>query len=242
MPFEPLLRTDILDDSLTTASREVQVIAETQYKQITHRAQARSTTPGPSKNIVEVMDLVKIAIEDYESREDKISDARVRVTYEKPDRRVEETGLEIISISLERREPGAFGEGSPFEAKTRNLRPMLREEVEDPDNPGYRRAVLGFFYDNVLRLTCWARTNKAANDRALWLENVIEEYTWFLRSSGVGRFLYQGRAAEEAADVLGTRLYGRPIDYFVRTEKLRSLSQKELELIVVRLQRQIGST
>jgi hypothetical protein len=128
-----------------------------------------------------------------------------------------------------------FSQGRPMEKKVQNLRPIVREILDDPDNPGYRKAILGYFYDNILRITCWARTNKAANARALWLEDVMEEYTWFFVYSGVNRILYQGRGPERYKDVANNRIYGRSVDYFVRTEKLRTISQKTLEEIVINL-------
>lgn len=233
MSFESVLRTDILPAELTENQQRVRVIAETQYNTILHNSVRleKTKTPQPSKSIIEVMELVSQAISDYETRTHTNEDAKVGVTYENPDTTRQ---VEVISMSLARREPGMFAQGSPFQGNVKNRRPLLREEVVDPDHPGYKRAVLGFFYDNILRLTCWARTNKQANERALWLENVMEEYTWFFVYSGVNRLLYDGRRDETVYDE-GTKYYGRPIDYFVRTEKIRQVSEKTLEEVVIRL-------
>jgi hypothetical protein len=143
--------------------------------------------------------------------------------------------LEVVSLSLERREPGAFSQGAPFEGKVKNRTPLFREEIDDPDNPGYKLAILGYWYDNVLRMTCWARTNKAASDRALWVENVMVEYGWYFTSSGVSRLIYWGRGPEVTREFDGHKVYGRSIDYYVKTEKLRAVSQKKLEQIIVRM-------
>lgn len=234
MAFDPVLRTDLLDKELATIQDKVKILSEAWIGQIINKATAFEPTksPLPSKNIVEVMDLIKEAIEDYQVRTHVNEDAKVKFLYSYPD---VESQLEAISVSHPVREPGMFAQGGPFENKTKQLKPLLREYGEDADNPGYKRAVLGFWYDNVLRLTCWARTNKVANERALWLENVMEEYAWFFGYSGVNRLLYQGRQKEEKIVINGNKVYGRPIDYFVRTEKLRSISQKELEQVCIRL-------
>lgn len=231
---DSVLRTDILSSDITEDQQHIKVIAQTQFQYEVQNARSidRTTTPGPSKNIVEVMELIRQAIIDYESRTNVNQDAKVHLTYEKPDREAE---LEAISISLAVREPGMYSQGRPGEGKIKNRRPVLREHVDDPDNPGYKRAVLGYFYDNTLRLTCWARTSKQANLRALWLEDVMEEYTWFFVYSGVNRIFYDRRREEITHEVEGNKIYGRPIDYFVRTEKLRNVSQKTLEEIVVNL-------
>jgi hypothetical protein len=228
------VRTDILSDDIKTDQKKVQIFVESVYKTIVNNADKleKTRTPGAAKEITEVMELIKSAIEDYEIRVHSTNDSKIHITYEEPDTLA---NLEALTIKLIKREPGMFAQGTVFESKTKQRKPLLRDEIEDPDNPGYRRAILGQWYDNMLRLTCWARTNKAANARSLWLETVMEEYAWFFVYSGASRVIYDGRGPEETITIDGSKVYGRSLDYFVRTEKLRSISQKELELIVVRL-------
>jgi hypothetical protein len=234
MPFESVLRTDIIDEELLEEPQRVKVVSETWFRGFINRATPweKTKTPWPAKNIVEVMTLVSQALTDYEARTGVTEDAKVNISYESPD---VDADLEVITIALAEREPGMYGQGRPRENQVKNRKPILREHLDDPDNPGYKRAVLGYFYDNTLRLTCWARTSKAANERALWLENVMEEYEWFFVYSGVNRFLYDRRRTEIVHGVGNNKIYGRPIDYFVRTEKIRNVSQKTLEEIYVRL-------
>ena len=243
MAFESRLRTDIIDESLTVPRPGVRVIAETQYVSIVQNADKfeKDKTPFPAKNIIEVMGLIKTAVETDEEQRDLVDDARVLVTYENPDQRLEDLTQErspkgILAISLRKRQPGAFGRGAPLEQKIKNRRPLLREEFEDPDNPGYKKAVLGYFYDNIMRITCWARTNKMANELALWFEGFMEDYMWWFRYSGVNRILFEDRGMDMVENVKGIKLYGRPIDYFVRTERLTLVSQKKLEQILIRCQ------
>ena len=235
MSFESALRTDILPEELTENQQKVKIVAETQFHTIVNNSEnaiERTQTPNPAKNIIETMSLIKDSIEHCYTRTHITGDAEVQITYENPDTYI---NLETVSICLEQREPGMYGQGRPFENKTKNLRPILREVKDDPDNLGYKLAILGYFYDNILRLTCWARTNKVANNRALWLENVMEEYSWYFTSAGVNRFLYYGRDKEIVRNVDNNKIYGRPIDYYVRTEKIRAVSQKTLEEIYIHL-------
>lgn len=231
MTFESQLR-DLIPDALSEDQEKVKVVAETQYKMKIDRALVPTTSPLPAKDIIETMDLIRQVVLDYQAREQTTEDAAIEVIHEYPDRFYE---LEVISISLKERMPGAFDQGSPWEGKVKNLRPILREEQEDPDNPGYRRAILGYFHDNTLELTCWARTNKQANLRALWLENIMEEYAWFFGLSGVNRLLYQGRTEPITRTFNNNILFGRTIKYFVRTEKLIAISQKKLEEVYLSL-------
>lgn len=193
--------------------------------------QSKTTTPSPAKDILDVLDLTKSIIEDYESRLGTTQDGKVEVFYENPDR---EIVTEAISLSIVSREPGAYAKGAPGKGKVKNRKPILREKFDDPDHPGYKRAVLGYFYDNIVRMTAWAKTNKAANERALWLEGLIEEYDWLYVFNGINRIIYEGWKKNETLDINGQRYYGRPIDYFVRTERLTNVSQKTLEQVSIK--------
>jgi hypothetical protein len=234
MSTESVLRTDILDSSLTEAQDPVIVAAEVQFNTIMNRAEPLdpTKTPGPAKDIVETTELIRQAILHYEERTHVTADAVVAVTYNKPD---VDADVETISMEFVDRQPGMFSQGRPWQGKIKNRRPRVREMVDDPDNPGYKRVVLGYFYDNMLKLTCWARTNKQANQRAMWLENVMEEYTYYFITAGVNRILYEGWRGNETIRVGNNTYYGRPIEYFVRTEKLRNVSQKKLEQLYVGL-------
>ena len=196
----------------------------------------RSKTPGPAKTLHEFYDLVRQAINHYESRASVPEANKVNFTEEEPDI---DSETESIVFSLVKREPGQFGQGPPLDAKHHNLKPMLREEADDPDNPGYKCAVTGYWYDNVVRFTCWARTNKAANARAMWFENLMEEYTWWFRLQGVSRVLFWGRDADIVTEVTGNKWYGRPIHFFVKTEKVRVFKQKTLEEIFIDIKTKI---
>ena len=192
----------------------------------------RSKTLGKAKSLLEFHALVRQAIDDYESRASVPSELKINFTEEEPDTKTEE---ETITFSLVRREPGGFGQGAPFESSVRNLRPIIRESGTDPTDPSYRTIVLGYWHDNIVRYTCWARTNKAANARAMWLENLMEEYTWWYVLQGVQRVIYWGQGPDQVVNIQNNRWYGRPIDFYVKTETLRTYSEKTLEEILVKL-------
>lgn len=224
---------ELLPERMLVKPLNVRVIAESHFDGLVNLAipSERTKTPQPAKNIVEVMELSRQAIDDYELRTHITESAKIDVTYAKPD---VDHKVEVISVELVRRQPGMYGQGRPFENEVKNLRPILRENVIDPEHPGYRKAVFGYFYDNMLRFTCWARTNKQANERALWFETVMEEYAWFFVYSGANRVIYQGQQDDVVHEVAGNKYYGRPIDYFVRTEKLRQVNEKTFEEICIR--------
>jgi hypothetical protein len=190
----------------------------------------RSVTPGTGKNYFEFCELVKTALDDYQTRLE--SPNKLIMSWEDPDKLAE---TEVVSISLIKREPGAFDQGAPFQGSVKNLRPILRESKQDPTSPGYRKVVLGKWYDNLVQFTCWAQTNKEAITRSFWFEQFIEKYTWFFTASGVQRVIFWRQEEDKLIDNDGKKLYGRPLLFYVKTEELTEYSEKEIEEIYVNL-------
>lgn len=187
-----------------------------------------------AKDIPEVAELIKKAIENYESRGTVIGDAKVNVSYEDPDK-IEE--LEMITILPDERLPGQFqsGRASMGSGVIRKHTPILMEEGPDPENPGYRLAVMSQWFDNIIQLNCWARSTKQANNRSIWLENLIQEYGWFFTASGIGRIIYEGRGKRITKDIQGNMIYGYPHRFFVQTQKITTVSEKALETLIIKV-------
>lgn len=192
----------------------------------------RATTLGSAKSLLEFYDLVRRAIDDYETRGGVQQVNKVCFTEEEPDVNSE---TESVVFSLIERVPGQFAQGKPMSRENVNLRPIQRDSFPDPENKGYRCTVNGYYYDNIVRFTCWARTNKAANSRAEWFENLMEEYSWWFKLQGVDRVVFWGRNADLVTEVNQNKWYGRPLDFFVRTEKIRVFQEKTLEEILINL-------
>lgn len=227
-----LLRPNLIPKDFINTNETI--IITPQFSQILQSVNRvdRLRTPGPAKNINEFYDLVRKVVMDFERRENVINDAKIFFTEEEPD--FPKDANVIVSFSLVRREPGAFGQGRPFEKDTvKNLIPILREEIEDVENPGYKRAILGYIHDNEIKFTIWARTNKVANERALWFEGIMQEYSWYFTSQGVSRCMFYKREKDFVSEVTNVKMYGRPIHYFVKTETLQTISQKKIELIEI---------
>ncbi len=203
-------------------------------KDATNKVGARSTSPFNAKTLDDTIDFVERAIRDYERREHVTADRKVNFSYEDPNKPED---LELITVEPSLIKPGAYEKTHPTQssATIRNLAPTMREELQDPDHPGYHRLILGYFYDNWLTFTCWARTGKAAHNRATWLENLIEEYAWFFTAAGIQRIIYQGRGKKITRDIHNNLIVGYPLEYYVRTERLINVSEKTLEQVIIEL-------
>jgi len=227
---------DLLNSSLTESQVRIQVNTIYDFlKSQTIEAPRMTTrikTPGTVKSLKEFYELVRQAIVNYETRAGTLDINKVNFTEEEPDF---ENETPTITFSLMKREPGSFSQGAPGEGDVKNLRPRLRESLDDPTFPGYKKMITGMWYDNIVRFTCWARTNKVANQRAEWFENLMDDYTWWFVISGIQRVIYKGQSNDIVVTVKDNKWYGRPIDYFVRTEKLKTTSEKTLEEIIITL-------
>lgn len=229
---------NILTDEMSTNNRRITVerIYEASFLRDTTLSQRKIRTPKEAKwSLTDVYTKMRQAIENYEERANTPTENRITFTEDESDRK---SHTEIISVKCINRHPGLFSQGTPYDAgkagAVKNLLPILREEINDPEHKGYRIAILGKWFDNVVRLTCWARTNKRANYRADWLETLMEEYMWWFKSEGIDRCIFIDRGEDKTEDVDGNRWYGRPLDYFVRTEKISMRSEKQIEEILIK--------
>jgi len=230
MAVEDLLNEDLIVESPGIVVQ--QVFEFVRGTEVPRQGQPRATTFGDTKSLLGFYDLVRQTLEDYESRAGTPQENRVKFTEDEPDIKSQS---ESIVFSLVERKPGQFAQGSPMSRSHSNYRPRMREDYADPDNPGYRCVVNGYYYDNIVRFTAWAKTNKAANARAMWFEDMMEEYSWWYKLQGVDRVLFWGRSSDQVIVVNDNKWYGRPMDYFVRTEKIRTFKQKTLEEILIKL-------
>ncbi len=69
----------------------------------------------------------------------------------------------------------------------------------------------------------------------MWFEDLMEEYSWWFKLQGVDRVIFWGRQADVVVERDNNKWYGRPLDFFVRTEKLRVFREKTLEEILIKL-------
>lgn len=141
---------------------------------------------------------------------------------------------ECITVKLIKREPGTFGQNAPFK-DPRQYRPVLRSTKPDPNYNGYLIVTLSQWFDNLVEITCWARTHKQANHRAAWLEDLMLRRYWFFLHAGIDKLAYLGRTEDVTFQQANFLIFGRPLRFFVRTEKRFSISEKMLEDLILKV-------
>lgn len=232
------VRTDILPEELT---EEQKIIVDRVFEDFTNRAEIRARSdflasgkrmrqPRPAKNIDEVTDLVQRVIQDKQNSDGIVSDQRIVFTEEYPP---VDFKTEAVSFRLISRDPGTTSGGRHLNQSRQEWKPKIRSIDDDPNNPGNKLITMGQLFENTIEFTCWARTNKRANMRALWLEDTLREYAWYLKYNGVNEFYMLRRERDFRENLEGNTVFGRPLIYLARTERLTHLSEPTIRRMVV---------
>jgi len=224
------IREDLIDTERT--KEDSRIIVEYEYNKYVanYNSPPKLRTIGNAKSLKETMELVKDAIDDYES-ENKVINP-VNLTYDEP---LEPAQMDVIVISPGLKKPGQFAAGPPSKGGGIRERTMhLRETKQDPTNIGYRIAVMGQWFDNWVTFTAWSRTGKEAYDRAEWFQKLMRDYQWFFESSGVNKILFERRLDRITKKSNNSIIYGYPMEYYIRTEEIFEYSEKTLERLVIK--------
>ena len=232
------LRTDILPEELTQEqSFVVERIISTNFNISALKNQdslndQRLRQPNPAQDIDGFIDILTRVVEEQQNEEDIALENRVQVLY---DFASEDILTEVISVSLNRRTPGSFSQGQPFNQNVRELKPHVRGIENDKTRPGYAVIILGQKFENEIILTCWAKTNKQANRRARWLEDLMANWRWYFRYLGVEECLFVGQDADMTLklDSIPNPLHGRPLRFYVRTERITNVLEPVIRRIIV---------
>ena len=80
-----------------------------------------------------------------------------------------------------------------------------------------------------------ARTNKRANELALWFENLMETNRPYFAFKGITKYFMNIRKADESKQYGNDQVESRPYFYFVRTEKTYEVKEQALNNLVIRL-------
>lgn len=191
-------------------------------------------SPHPALDINGFYDLVGEALRTQQLAEGKSIEELWFFTEEAPPVEMESFNEQgTVSFSLVRREPGVMGNTAPFTGSPKGYKPMVRDIYDDPEVPRYQIWELGQMFDNEIRFIMWSRTNKEANAMALWFEDFMIQNMWLFRSRGVNQILYSNREGDIMIE--DKRLVGRPLCYYVRTEKITRIREKVLEELCINI-------
>lgn len=146
---------------------------------------------------------------------------------------------DLIQYKVLQRRPGHFQQTSAPMAPGvhREYSAHLRWYGDDPDFPGYQLYSYGQRFDNVFQLVCWAKTSKQANARAMWVEDLMQRYSYALKLKGFNQIRYEGRDKDIVfvPESKAFRLAGRYLTFYCRTEKIILVREKTVEEVLISL-------
>ena len=169
-----------------------------------------NTTP---MSLTRFFQIASDIITDAQERDGVDSESLVSLAEEYPPDRMSDFGDEVICYRVLKREPAnmnAKGTGRP------QRKSIYSYDVRSANYPNKAVIVESRPIDHLIEFSCWAKTNKLANERALWLEKLFVNHAWAFEVQGVERFFWKGRGPDTYMTSGGQRLLYRPINFFVR--------------------------
>lgn len=219
-----LVSVNILSDGNVSHKYEVSVKDPNPY----------NFDPRPFMPNTDPMDLDKFftivsnVVRDAQEREGIQQDKFVQVTEEYPPEPFEGFGDEIIAYRVLKRTPGMMNTkatGRPWR-KSRYAYDLQSEE-----HPNKVIVVESRPVDHIIEFSCWAKSNKLANARAIWLETLLISHTWAFEVQGIERFYWEGRGPDTYTTTGGQRLFYRPNNFFVRFRKFEVQAAPQIKRV-----------
>jgi hypothetical protein len=194
--------------------------------------------PSDSRDLPEFFAEVATILDDYQNRLNINEQDRITLCEEGPP--VPLT-TQVISYKLKKRAPGVVSPARPGISSSARSRhewvPRCRYIIADPEKPNTKTYVMGQFFDNMIEFTCWARSNKAANSTALLFQDLMNTYRFYFKLKGFSEVIFEERLEDVQmdAETQGNTLKGRPLTFYVRTDRTFSISENVLRDIVINL-------
>lgn len=171
-------------------------------------------------------------IKDAQEREGTNEEDMVSLVEEYPPESMHTYGNEVITFKVVERKPGMMntkGTGRPHRKAT-----YSHQEVR-PDLPNKVITVESRPVDHVVEFNCWAKTNKVANKRAIWLEKLFVNSAFVFEVRGAERFFWKERLSDNYLTVNGQRIFSRPIRFFLRFREFDAKATSMIRKILTEL-------
>lgn len=171
-------------------------------------------------------------IKDAQEREGTNPEDIVRIVEEYPPENMHEYGNEVITFKVVERKPGMMntkGTSRPHRKATYSHQEMR------PDLPNKVITVESRPVDHVVEFNCWAKTNKLANKRAIWLEKILINSAFAFEVRGAERFFWKERLSDNYMTVNGQRIFSRPLRFFLRFREFDAKAVTMIRKIMVDL-------
>jgi hypothetical protein len=176
--------------------------------------------------------LAKDLIEDAQKRAGILEEKRVSLVEEYPPERLDKLGNEVICFRLLKREPANMD----TKASSRpHRKSTYYYDYNSPLAPNKSIIVESRPVDHRIEFTCWGKSNKICNKRAIWLEKLFINHSWVFEVQGVERFYWLDRGPDTYMMSGNQRLFYRPINFFVRFREFEIKSNPIIQNIKINI-------
>lgn len=112
---------------------------------------------------------------------------------------------------------------------------MLIDILDDKENPGYQVLLYQKPIDVTLEISSWSKNYRDANRGAVIIEDLLETYRRIFHRKGLQQMRFLGRKEDIVNQQAHTVTYGCPLQYYLRTVKVKKVYEKVLETLTIEL-------
>lgn len=157
-------------------------------------------------------------IDKIQDQEGIVSSQRVQLIEEYPFERIDRYGDEVIVWRLISRRPANLSNEGTRQQKTFRVQYQIRS----PKYPNHMIYFENRPLDHIIEFSCWSKSAKLANARALWLESTMVNHTWLFQSQGFDRFYFEERLSDNYLNAGGQNLFQRGLRFMVRMNEYKT--------------------
>ena len=154
---------------------------ESQIELYLNHITSNQNPPAEKQSLIGFFSLVQNAIRTREEEEGVPKDKRLLVLASDPPEQID---TEAITFYLKSRSPGQWNRGSAGQARIKEVIAHVRDIRHHPEHLGEKLVTMGKVYDNQIGFCIYAKDDKTALRRVLWLESVMESFRWYFRVHG----------------------------------------------------------
>ena len=156
---------------------------------------------------------VASVIADAQVREGTVSEKRIELTEDYPPDAFGKDEEERICFRVLSRKPAMMSTKGTSRPQRGS---RFYYDLVQPRDPNKVIIVESRPIDHRIEFTVWAKSNKLANSRALWLETLLTNHSWAFQIKGAERFWWEDRGPDTYMTSGGQRLFYRPLNFFLR--------------------------
>ena len=236
--------TETVDPALLDEESQVEVLIM-ENETVRHRYEISTTIKNPyifdtshfmpnakPMTLPFFFEIAEKLIKNAQERDGVDEEKQIRLVDQYPPNPFDDYGDEVIAYRLLKREPANMNAKGTSRPQRKS---MYSHSGMSPDCPNKTIVIEARPIDHTIEFNCWAKSNKLANDRALWLEKLFVTNSWAFEVQGCERFYWKGRGPDTYMTTGGQRLFYRPISFFVRFREFEVRAHPNIKQVLIEM-------